>query len=345
MKKRFSAPLIGLVLLSSACANLLEPAAAVVEGKKITVDEVSSGLERFTRTAEFERLSTQGDAQAIQRQFEQGFLSQLIRRSVLEPRAETFDVEVTDDELNARLEQIQDDFPSVSAFEEALKEQGLDREQLEQLVRDSLLEEELRAGVTAEAAPTDAELRDYYESHEDEFSQTRAQHILVDNKNLAEQIGTQARTAPKKKAQQTFAKLAKDFSTDKANARKGGDLGFFSSGELVPPFEQAAAALDIGEVSDPVKTDFGWHVIRVTDRRVSPFEEVSDQIAERLSVETEDRVWSEWLAAAYKDADVKVNPRYGELDLESGQVVDATAEDIPGAESQPQPTVTPSLGG
>jgi foldase protein PrsA len=346
MSKRLTMLLAAAALMLGACANLLEPAAAVVQGKKITVDEVNQGLERFTQTAEFERLAAQGDSQAIKRQFEQGFLSQLIRRAVLLPEAESVDIEVTDDEVTARIDQIKNDFPSESAFEEALKEQGLDQEQLLQLVRDSLLEEELRTKVTAEASPSDAELQDYYDAHIDDYAQTRAQHILVDNENLAEQIALQARTASAKKADAVFAKLAKDFSTDKSNAKDGGDLGFFSSGELVPEFEQAAAKLDVGEVSDPVKTEFGWHVIRVTDRKATSFDEVKTQIAQQLSADTEDRVWTEWLAAAYKDADVKVNPRYGELDIDSGQVVDATAADIPGAqESTPAPTASPSLGG
>ncbi|MEA2447839.1 MAG: foldase protein PrsA, partial [Actinomycetota bacterium] len=251
-----------------------------------------------------------------------------------------------DEEVADRIGQIQDDFPSESAFQEALKEQGLDQDQLERLVRDSLLEEELRSQVTAEAEPSEQELEDYYDAHTDDYAQTRAQHILVDNKNLAEQIAIQARTAPKKKADSVFAKLAKDFSTDKSNAKNGGDLGFFSTGELVPPFEQAAAALDIGEVSDPVKTEFGWHVIRITDRKVSTFDEVRDRIAQELSATTEDRVWTEWLSAAYRSADVKVNPRYGELDTESGQVVDATVDDIPGAESSSSPPApSPTLGG
>jgi hypothetical protein len=83
-------------------------------------------------------------------------------------------------------------------------------------------------------------------------------------------------------------------------------------------------------------------VIRVTDRKVQPFESVREEIENTLRAQTEDRVWTDWLMAAYTDADVKVNPRYGEFDLESGQVVDASAEDIPGAE-EPSPTPTPTF--
>ena len=330
--RRLLPAVAALALLFAGCADLLDPAAAVVYGEKIPVDEVGEGVDRFTETQEFQRLSAQGDPQAIKRQFEQGYLSQLIRREVLTPRAEEYDVEVTQEEIDARIDQIKNDFPSESAFAEALKEQGLDEEQLEQLVADSLLEEELRAEVTAEAVPSEAELREYYESHEDDFRQTHAQHILVDSRNLAGVVREQLLAVPEKQQKKKFAQLAKEFSTDESNAKEAGDLGFSSPGQFVPEFEAALEGLDEGEVSEPVKTQFGWHVIRLIELRLQPFEQARAQIAQELAAENEQRVWSEWVEAAYEAAEVKVNPRYGELDLGSGQVVDASAEDIPGGE-------------
>lgn len=337
---RYRSLLYALVLLTG-CASLLDPAAAVVYSRKITVDEVNEGLERFTETQEFERLSAQGDSGAIKRQFEQGFLSQLIRRYVLEPKAEELGVEVTEQEVTDRIDEIKNDFPSEAAFAEALKEQGLNEDQLTRLVTDSLLEEELRAEVTAEASPSEPDLRAYYEAHRNDYRRTRAQHILVGNENLAASLVTQLRDVAKKQVGDLFKKLAKEFSTDKSNAKQGGDLGYSSAGQFVPPFEDAMNELKEGEVSDPVKTQFGWHVIRVMDRRVESFQDVRAQIEGELSAQTEERVWQDWLTAAYEDAEVKVNPRYGELDLESGQVIDARAEDIPGAEvPSPEPTPT-----
>lgn len=347
MRRRSIALCAGLLLVLGGCADLLDPAAAVVNGDKIPVDEVVTGVERFTETQEFERLSQQGDAQAIKRQFEQGYLSQLIRRAVLEPRAAEFDIEVTDEELQDRIDEIKNDFPSEAAFAEALKEQGLDEEQLTQLVADSLLEEELRAEVTAEAVPSEPDLRAYYEAHRDEYLQTHAQHVLVDNRNLATVVRDQILSVPEGQRERKFAQVAREFSTDDSNAKDAGDLGFSSPGDFVPPFEAALDELDEGEVSEPVKTQFGWHVIRLIERRTQSFEDVRAEIESQLAGETEERVWEDWVAAAYEEADVKVNPRYGELDPASGQVVDASAEDIPGGEvpSPEAPSPTPTLGG
>lgn len=322
---------VALALLLGGCGELLDPAAAVVNGEKITVDEIAADLERFEESPEFERLSQQGDAQALKRQVEQQILSQEIRRAVLQPKAEELGIEVTDEDVEQRMEEIKQDFPSQGAFEEALKEQGLTLEQLTQLVRDSLLEERLRAEVTESTGPSEEELRAYYEENEAEFQETEARHILVEERDLARRLSTQLQQAPEGKLEELFTRLARKHSTDPSGS-EGGELGYFKPGEFVPEFEQAADELEVGEVSDPVQSEFGFHVIWVTDRRLAPFEEVVGSIEETLGRGAADEAWNEYVRKAYEQADVKVNPRYGEFDEEALVVVDPTAEDVPGAE-------------
>jgi foldase protein PrsA len=340
-------PALLVVLLLAACGELLDPAAAVVSGDKITVERMTSIVDAYQGSQEFKQVAAQGDPQEILRQYEQTRLSQLIRRAVLEPKAEQLDVEVTDDDVARRLDQIKADFPSEEAFQDALAEQGLTSDYLDELVYDSLLEEGLRAEVTEGAGPTNDELVDFYQENLNDYRQTRAQHILVKSRKLAAVLSTRLRAAPSDKVEDLYGRLAKRYSTDTSNAGKGGDLGYFSEGQLVPPFEQAAADLSIGEISEPVQTEFGFHVIRITDRRVAPFEEVRADIEEQLGGQAEDEAWQRWVVDAYKDADIHVNPRYGELDLDTQQIVNPSAEDVPGAdESQatptPEPTTAPS---
>lgn len=333
--KRLIVPFVALALalMLTGCGELLDPAAAVVNGQKITVDEITADLERFEASPEFERLAQQGDAQALKRQVEQQILSQEIRRAVLQPKAEGFGIEVTDEDVAERMDQIKQDFPTEGAFEEALKEQGLTLDQLTELVRDNLLEERLREKVTEETGPTEEELTAYYESNEADFTETAARHILVDDKALASRIAKQLQAAKDEAAlERVFEKLAKKHSTDQSNAAQGGDLGYFKPGDFVPEFERAADELEIGEVSGPVKTEFGFHVILVTDRRVAPFEDVRAEIEQELGQGAADEAWDEYVRKAYEEADVKVNPKYGEFDEESLAVVDPTAQDVPGAE-------------
>ncbi len=331
-----------MLLLAPACGELLDPAAAVVNGNKITVEEIAEDLERYESSTQFEDLAQQGDAQELKRQVEQQLLSQEIRRAVLEPKAEELGIEVSEDEIQQRLDEIKADYETPEAFEKELKEQNLTLEQVEQLVADRLLEEELQAKVTEGAAPSEEEVQAYYDENQARYEEAEAQHILVEDRAQAEDIAAQLAAAPGSKVDALFAKLAKKFSIDESNAANGGELGFFGPGDFVAPFERAAAKLDIGEISSPVQTEFGWHLIRVTDRRVARFEEVAADIEQELGQGAVEEAWDEFVRKAYEEADVKVNPRYGEFDEESFQVVDPTAEDVPGAEEPAEDPADPT---
>jgi peptidyl-prolyl cis-trans isomerase C len=131
----------------------------------------------------------------------------------------------------------------------------------------------------AKAAATDAEMKKVYEeaikqvSSEEEVS---ARHILVESEDEAKKI-----LADLKKGGD-FAAIAKEKSKDPGSKDNGGDLGFFTKEQMVPEFAEVAYKLDKGALSDPVKTQFGWHIIRVDDKRQKPapaFEQVKDQVA------------------------------------------------------------------
>ncbi|HET7482549.1 MAG TPA: peptidyl-prolyl cis-trans isomerase [Actinomycetota bacterium] len=329
-----------IALSATGCARLFDPAAAVVNGRKITVDDVGEGLDEFKKTTEYQSLTQQGDPEAIQRQFEQAYLSQLIRRAVLEPEADKLGVEVTDQDVTDRLDEIKASFDTPEAFQEALKEQGLDEDRLRVLVRDNLLEEAVKAEVTKSAEPTDEQLQSYYDKHKSDYTQVRSQHILVKNKELADGLFNQLEAAPKNTVDELFKTLAKEYSEDADTASKAGDVGFHSPGELDPAYENAEKGLGVGDIAHPVKTDGGFDIIRVTDRRAAPFTEVRDDIASRLSDQVKEEAFTNWLKDAYERADIRINSRYGELDVESQQVVDPTVQNIPGAERSASPLST-----
>lgn len=334
MMRRLLLACIALALLGGC--GLLAPAAAVVHGEKITTEQIEAAVADFQKSPEFERLATRGDADAITREFEQSYLSQLIRRAVFEPEAERLGISVTEEEVQSQLDGIKAEFPSESAFNEALKEQGLTLEQLTQLVRDRALEEKLRAEITEAEAPPESELRAYYEEHQDDFLETDTRHILVEDRALAADISQQLHAAPKGRVDDLFSRLAKKHSQDKSNKSIGGALGYNPPGSFVPAFEEAADALEIGEISEPVQTRFGWHVIRVMDRRPRPFAEVQEAIQVELGAPPDETIWEEWVADAYAAADVKVNPRYGEFNPDTQTVEDVSARTVPGAQETPR---------
>ena len=93
------------------------------------------------------------------------------------------------------------------------------------------------------------------------MTEVRASHILVDNEEHAKQVKLELERSDK-----TFAELAKEKS-EGPSGENGGDLGFFGRGKMAKPFEKKAFELDVGDVSDPVETQFGWHLIKKTDER------------------------------------------------------------------------------
>lgn len=130
---------------------------------------------------------------------------------------------------------------------------------------------------------TDPEVQAYYDQNRRLFSggQIRASHILVKDEDLAKRLREELRADPSK-----FEELAKANSVDTATAARGGDLGFFGQGRMVAPFEQAAFSLDkSGDISEVVKTAFGYHIIKLTDRKEGadrPFDEVKERIRVNL---------------------------------------------------------------
>jgi peptidyl-prolyl cis-trans isomerase D len=122
---------------------------------------------------------------------------------------------------------------------------------------------------------SDKEIETYYNEHKDEFKSDQSvnlSYVLFEKKpSGADEEEAKKRLLDIKneiEAGEDFAELAKDYSEDKTSAVNGGDLGWFAKGTMVPAFEQAAFSLKSGEISEPIKTQFGWHLIKVTDRRI-----------------------------------------------------------------------------
>ena len=126
--------------------------------------------------------------------------------------------------------------------------------------------------------PADEACRRYYAAHKQEYrigERVRARHILVPTETEAKTILAEVKKGT------DFAELAKQKSKDPGAAAEGGDLGYFSKEQMVPEFSEAAFKLEKGQVSEPVKSQFGWHIIKVEDKRSKPvpeFEKVKDQV-------------------------------------------------------------------
>jgi foldase protein PrsA len=173
---------------------------------------------------------------------------------------------VTPEELKAKVDEIKEQ--SGANFEMLLAQNNIkDEKELKEVLKSQMLIE--KAGLK-EVKVTDKELKDYYENLKPEI---KASHILVADEAKAKEIKGKLDAGAK------FEDLAKEFSTDTVSAANGGDLSWFGAGEMVPEFETAAYALKVNEISGPVKSEHGWHIIKVTDKKEKEsFEKMKDKI-------------------------------------------------------------------
>ncbi|HVA63507.1 MAG TPA: peptidylprolyl isomerase [Terriglobales bacterium] len=173
---------------------------------------------------------------------------------------------------------------------------GLDRDPGFQaqmmLARDNALAKSVVDKLQATAVPTPALIQAYYTAHASEFAQTKVRHILVgDNetqggpaaRTQAAALAKVAQVAAKLKAGADFATVAKADSDDPGSKDKGGELGEISPGQTVPEFEAAMNKLAIGQVSDPVHTRYGYHIIQVEARSTMPLDQAKPIIQDQLT--------------------------------------------------------------
>ncbi len=224
-----------------------------------------------------------------------GVLEQLVSFRLLIQETKVRNISVLDTELDARMAQIRSQFPSEEAFKQTLAQQKMSPEQLRADARtEMLVTKMLQAEIESNVAVTPAQVQDFYEKNPDRFKQgerVRASHILL---RLPEQADEAAKAAVKVKATDVlkqvragkdFAALAKQYSEDPGSAPGGGDLNYFQKGQMVGPFDAAVFAMKVGDVSDLVETQFGFHIIKLTDKqteRAVPLDEVRSQIQQFL---------------------------------------------------------------
>ena len=245
-------------------------------------------------------------------------LDRLITYNLLSQEAKARNVTCTDAEIDQRLKEMQGQFPNEEAFKKALAERNMSVERLKSDTRNDLvISKMMDSEVSAAATATDADAKTFYEKNPDKFKQgeqIRASHILIRvdekadeaaKKKARAQIDTLLKRA---KAGEDFAALAKANSQD-GSASQGGDLSYFARGQMVPQFDQAAFALKTGDVSNVVTTQFGYHIIKVTDHKQEstvPLEQVNDRVKQFLTGQKKQEKADQFIAGLKQKAKIEV---------------------------------------
>ena len=300
-----AAAVVALSLGASACGgggssasggSLASGVVASVAGDEITQAELDEVISQAK-----DRLESQGQqipaagSQEYQA-FQQSALAFLVQRTQFEQKAEELDVTVTDKEVDERIARVLTQFfgGDRKKYEEALEKQGITDAQVRDELRATLVSEKVFDKVGESAKVTEAEIKAYYEAHPELYSpqpSRRVRHILVASKTLADDLHGQLTDGA------DFAALAKKHSTD-SSKDVGGALTI-RKGETVPPFEKVALALKVNEISEPVKTRFGWHIIQalgpLSAPKLTPLASVRQTIRDTLIGQERSDVVTKWL--------------------------------------------------
>jgi peptidyl-prolyl cis-trans isomerase C len=290
----------------------LPPVVARVNGQDVTKDD----FERMIKTLE----ARAGQQIPPDRRDEilRSSLDQLIVYTLLSQESKARGIKVEDTEIDAKMQELRKQFPTQEAFDKALKDRGMTADSLRKDARVDLSVTKLMdAEVSTVPGPSDADARDFYAKNPDRFKEeesVRASHILIrvdpkaDAATRAKAKATIDSVLKKAKAGEDFGKLAQEYSQD-GSAAQGGDLGFFPRGQMVPEFSAAAFALKPGQISDVVTTQFGYHIIKMTERkpgRVVPFEEALPQIKQFLEGQKKQEHADAFIAGLKKKSRIEV---------------------------------------
>ena len=317
------------VLALAACADspAAPSAAAVVNGTDITDAQLQqeADLFRFLGAINQSPCGQQESGETAEAACNRFALTNLIQERLIETYADANGIEVTDKQVTDIIGQL-DQSLGADAVDKALTKEGLDREDLKVLARTVLLFQAAQQKITESQLGED-KLKQMYQDQIADFTTVQADHILVKTEAEAQDVYQQV-TAPGA-TRDDFLALAKQVSIDPSAKDNSGSLGSAVASTYVPEFAAAVVGLEPGEISQPVKTDFGWHVIRLEDKQVTPYAQAKQQLVQSQAIV----VFNEWLRGQADEQGVEVNPTFGRWDNENLQVVSVHSTDPSATES------------
>jgi len=261
--------------------------------------------------------------------FKKNILNQLIDYELLYQQAQKEKVKISNDEINLEIYKIKDNFSSPEEFDEALKVNNITLVRLKEDIKRQLMINSVLEETRNQVSISDQELLEYYNENKEsllEPEQVHARQILVETEEEANILLLQL-----KEGLTDFAELAKVKSIG-PSAPSGGDLGFFTRGQMVKEFEDAAFSLEPGEISDVVQTEFGYHIIKCEEKKeeYSPtFEEAKERISNTLSSQRENEAISAFISKLREEAVIVYNYDFdAEIEsLKSSAEEDQTSEE------------------
>jgi parvulin-like peptidyl-prolyl isomerase len=308
MKRSVFLALISLALVAGGCsggskvASLGSDDVAVVGSKQISKEQFQALMGRAQKSYEAQKRPFPKPGTTQYETLKGQAIGFLLQRGEFEQEAEQRGVDISDEKIDKRIADLKKQFygGSDKKYKDTLEQQGLTEEQARQEVRANLISEELFKKVTEDVKVSDKEIKTYYDGHKSQYGQPESRevrHILVQKKPLADQLYAQLKSGA------NFAVLAKRYSKDPGSASNGGKLTV-SKGQTVPEFDKAAFQLKKGQLSAPIKTQYGYHIIQalsdVKPAQSTPLSKVKASIRQQLEQQQKNDTMTKWVESTKK---------------------------------------------
>ncbi|MEA1940081.1 MAG: SurA N-terminal domain-containing protein [Candidatus Caldatribacteriota bacterium] len=278
---------------------------AEVNGTTISYDQWQKTFQNAVSRYDNETLSNMD--QSTINSFKNNVLKQMINSELLYQQAKKDNLRITKDEINLEISKIKENFPSDEEFNNVLKTNNITLNQLKEDIKRNLLVNKVLDETKNKINISDDELKEYFDKNQEMFfeqEKVHARHILVETEEEAKTIVQQLNEGIV-----DFSELAKEKSIG-PSAEKGGDLGFFGRGQMVKEFEDVAFALQLGEISGAVKTQFGYHIIKCEEKEEEhqpTFEESKERISNLLRQQKENEAITELIKTLNDNANIVIN--------------------------------------
>ena len=322
--------LVALLGLVAACGGsekgVPDGAVAVVGGEEITKADFDALMGRAEKAFENQKRDFPKAGTPEYKTLQNQAVQYLVQQEKYRQAADDLDLEITDKQIDERVEQVTKQYFSgnKSEYEKNLEKQGLTDAQVRKEIENQLISEKIYEKVTEDVMVTDADIEKYYKEHQKDYKvpETReVRHILVAKKAKADSLRALLANGA------SFVTLAQKNSLDTSSKATGGKLTA-RRGETVPQFDKAAFELKNGEISQPIKTQFGFHIIEALSEikppSQTPLKDVKEQIRQQLLQERRQTAISEWSTDLNKDFEDDISYQVGYAPPETNQTTTAS---------------------